>query len=223
MKKPLSVSIVLTIFVFFSIFGCSAGNRSSAPESSPLEHVPDVKIFPKGIQQMYSRSVTGMQKLGYVVTVSDPVTGLLTAERYMQFAVLEDKAESAGLNEKSSGDVFLTCLSILLVFGIVFLIVDAVSSDAQKNSSDHHDRSSSQKAHHDHSHSGSETPSAVTSYRYSISVRFTAMSDSATRVQTTISKVTITNGSPSGSMVIRSSVLLNELYRSLENEIFFLP
>jgi len=180
---------------------------------------PSYKMFSKHKEKVYRLSISALQKLGYVVTVSDANIGLISAEKYTTSPIIEDVQPVSTIKTKpSAGEVFFTFLSILLVFGLIIMIVDAASSNS--SSSTQSSNKETTEHHHSENHHVNTT---IESYKYILSIQYYAFSDTATKIVPAITKVTVSNGTSTSSSAIRSSVMMNEFYRSLENELFFVP
>ncbi|MFA5834042.1 MAG: hypothetical protein WDA22_11265 [Bacteroidota bacterium] len=220
MTKPLLVYSTIILFSLFSTIGCSSSRQTGMvqPAGKSVE-APSYKMFSKHKEKVYRLSISALQKLGYVVTVSDANIGLISAEKYTTSPIIEDVQPVSTIKTKpSAGEVFFTFLSILLVFGLIIMIVDAASSNS--SSSTQSSNKETTEHHHSENHHVNTT---IESYKYILSIQYYAFSDTATKIVPAITKVTVSNGTSTSSSAIRSSVMMNEFYRSLENELFFVP
>ena len=213
MKKPFMVYCTFILFSIYSLSGCASSNQ--APVMSGPK-APSSKIILTPKDDVQRAALISLQKLGYLVTDQRTASGIITAERFTSTQFAEDDTSSVnGRTKSSSPNPFLVFLSIILIFGLVFIIIDAASNSSSekggKNDRDH-DSGTHHYDHHD------DVPEPIISFKYVMTVRFTAVSDTATQVQPVITKVTMQNGASTNSRAVESSHLLNEFYRVLEKE-----
>jgi hypothetical protein len=213
MKKPFLVYCTLVLFSVYSLTGCAASNQvpvTSGPKA------PASKIVTVSKDEVQRAALVSLQKLGYLVTDQRTASGIITAERFSSSQFAEDDTSSVnGKAKNSSPNPFLVFLSIILIFGLIFIIIDAASnssSEEGKNKGHDNDRDDHHYDHHD------DGPEPIASYKYVMTVRFTAVSDTAAQVRPVITKITMRNGAPTDSRAVESSHLLNEFYRALEKE-----
>ena len=225
MTKPLLVYSTIILFSLFSIIGCSSSRQTGTvqPAGKSVE-APSYKMFSKHKEKVYRLSISALQKLGYVVTVSDANIGLISAEKYTTSPIIEDAQPVSTIKTKpSAGEVFFTFLSILLVFGLIIMIVDAASSNSSSSTQSSNKETTEHQKEEQHHSENHHVNTTIESYKYILSIQYYAFSDTATKIVPAITKVTVSNGTSTSSSAIRSSVMMNEFYRSLENELFFVP
>ena len=183
--KRVTLSVAVWYFLY-SIIGCGSSHEATKHldkyDALPYRDVTTVAVS-KDVA--YRAAILSLQQRGYVVTLSDPQTGLINAE-INSASVLpeEEKADQAAATKGSSvGSVLLFILSIVLVFGIVLLLLG--SSDKKSND----DSSSSSSGLQMNSGESAKT----TSYRYILTLTTTALADSATEVQISSVRMVLEN------------------------------
>ncbi|NUN69136.1 MAG: hypothetical protein HUU02_05445, partial [Bacteroidetes bacterium] len=133
LTHPLLVFAVLAVFTTVAITGCSSNH--AAGEYAPA--VPVTRTFTQGQALVFQRSITVLQRSGYVLTVSDAAAGVITAERYSSL----DQADRPQTvqREMTAGEKFLVFLSFVLVIGfIAMLFADSTKDDGGKSGSQEH-------------------------------------------------------------------------------------
>lgn len=210
MKTPFLVYATLIIFSVFSITGCSSSNHTTGT-SEPL--APATKVFSAAKEEVQRAAIVSFQKIGYLVTDQRIGADIITAERFTSTPFAE---ESGSSSKESSPNPFLVFLSIILIFGLIFMIFDAASNSTSDSSATK--KSDEGEHHRDHAQYENGGPETITSYKYVMTVHCTALSDTSTRVKPVITKITMRNGAPTDSRAVSSSALLNEFYAALQQE-----
>lgn len=219
MNRPFLVYVTLILFSVFSITGCSS-TGAAGKNSPPGPPAPASKEFSVSRDAAVKASSISLQKLGYLVTDQNITAGTITAERFTTSPFAVDDTSAVKSNASSSPNPFLVFLSFILIFGLVFLIIDAASnpSSGTEKKQDQHD-----DVHHHYNTERNGTPAPVLSYKYVMTVRFTAVSDTVTNAEPVITMISMRNGAPTNSAAVRSSTLLNEFYQGLKIELKLKP
>ncbi len=219
MNRPFLVYVTLILFSVFSITGCSSSG-AAAKNTPPGPPAPASKDFSVSRDAAVKASSIALQKTGYLVTDQNITAGTITAERFTTSTFAVDDTSSVKSKASSSPNPFLVFLSIILIFGLVFLIIDASSnsSSGTEKKPDQHD-----DVHHHYDTDRDGTPAPLLSYKYVMTVRFTAVSDTVTKAEPVITMISMNNGAPTNSEAVRSSTLLNEFYQGLKNELMLKP
>jgi hypothetical protein len=181
------VLFVAVWYFFYAIIGCG----SSHDATKHLDKYDDLTYSDKTTVNVsrdvvYKAAILSLQQRGYVVTMSDPQTGLINAEINSGSMLPEEQKaeEAAAAKGPSVGRVLLVILSIILVFGIVLLLVGS-SDDKSK---DERSRSSSSIR------VNAGEPTNTSSYRYILTLTMTALADSATEFQISAVRMVLENG-----------------------------
>lgn len=211
--RPLLVFTVLTLFTTVSVIGC----RSTGAITSEVPAVPVVKTFTHSSALVFQRSITVLQRSGYIITVSDAAAGIITAERY---STLDQSDKPLPEKQKMSvGESFLVFISFVLLFGfIIMLFADSSKANDDKKTS----KERNEQDHHRHDDSA-ENMQTVESFRYVLTFRIHNEGARSTSVHATVTKVTVSNGTPLRTAAINSSMITDGFFRLLTDELTFAP
>jgi hypothetical protein len=194
--------------------GCSA-SRQIPDTSTQAPPAPNYRSFSHSSTNVFRSLEKVLYNRGYIVTSRDERGGAITAEHYTTTPLQEDQApvQPAG---PSAGQVILVILGIIFIVGLIYIIVDSASSSnhASNEKEEHHDNDHGE--HYEDHHA-----STTVAYKYIVSIRTTAVTDTSSRVEVQTTKVIIENGTPTSSAAIESSATLNNFFDALENELAF--
>lgn len=222
LQRPAFALTVLFSFSLYSIIGCAV---EGGTQRSSLPPVPPVRTFDHASAKVIPAIEKVLHNQGYAIVSTDRAGGSLTAELFTASPLQEDTAPQDTTAKKgmSTGEVILVVLSIVLIVGLIFIIIDAATSDSGNAKSsdndrhdDHRDHDRPQEMHHDH-----DVPGKTVGYRYVMNVRTVAVNDTSTRVETALTKVTIVDGTPTSSVPVQSSAAVKIFFESLANELYF--
>ena len=209
-----SVAVFVAVcFFFYSIFGCGSSNETTRHldkyDTLPYQDVTTVDV-PQGVA--YRAAILSLQQRGYVVTLSDPQTGLINTEINSPDIIPEEqKATQAATTEDSSvGTILLGILSIILIFGIVLWLVASSDEESEDDSS-----STASNVH-------AGEPKKTTSYRYILTLTTTALTDSSTEIQMSAVKMTLENGSVIHSAKFENKYLNYSVFDGLYDQLSML-
>lgn len=211
-------SVTLTValcFLFYSIVGCGGSNETTRHldkyDDSPYRDVMTVSVSK---EVAYRAVIASMQQRGYVVTLSDPQTGLVNTEiNSSRILPEEQKLLQVPKQGPSVGKVLLVILSIVLVFGIVLLLVGS-SSDKSKD-----DRSSAAPTTGSGTTYVSSEPAKTTSYKYIVTLNTSALTDSSTQIQISAVRMELENGSVKNSGKFESKYLNYSIFDALYEQL----
>ena len=137
MKFPTfkSVTLAVTIcFAFYSIVGCSSAERTTKYldkyDSMPYK---DAITVHASKDVAYKAAIVSLQNRGYILTLSDPQTGIANLELNSPTKLPEEEKQSEVDNSLSAGTVVLIVLACVLVVGLIVLIANASSDDDSKD------------------------------------------------------------------------------------------
>ncbi|HLP18131.1 MAG TPA: hypothetical protein VK470_17870 [Bacteroidota bacterium] len=201
-------------FFIFSLEGCTTTGQISQP-STQAPPVPSRQFYSLPSKSVFRSIEKVAYNRGYIVTMRDEAAGALTAEQYTTTPVEEDRNEVKPTGP-SAGDVIITILGIICLVGIIVVIARILSSSntSSNNTEYHHDNA--REEYYD-----SREEQHTVGYRYVMNFRTTALTDTTSQVDVTISKVVIENGTPTSSAPINSSALRKGFFEALENELAF--
>lgn len=223
--RPSILLSVLFVFSLYSIAGCA---MEGGAQRSAIPPVPPVRTFTHSSATVFPAVEKVLHNQGYAVTSTDRTGGSLTAELFTSSPLQEDAAapDTTAKKGMSTGEVILVVLSIVLIVGLIFIIIDAATSDSGNTQKSDHDRNGGREEHRDHDrpsggHHDHDVPGKTVGYRYVMNVRTIAVNDTTTRVETALTKVTIVDGTPTSSVPVQSSAAVKIFFESLANELYF--
>lgn len=194
MKKIITY-VSLVSFLIYSFAGCSSSSQTQLPQGKKqvVEFISD-HTFNYSKEEVYRASISALQKRNFLITLSDPATGIVNGD-YSSSKLLQEE-EDAQASDKSS--FLTTCLTIVGIVLFIWLIALIFSSDS--SSSD------------DSSSSNYDSDSKVYSYRYYNSLKLTSLSENQTEVSLQLIRMDLENG-----VVVNQKEVQNSLF----NEAFF--
>ncbi len=151
---------------------------------------------------------------GYIVTSRDEHGGMITAEYATTSPLQEDQMGGQTASGPSIGEVILVILGIICIVGLIYIIADAASSQNQSSDGKKDHRGNDHREdYHDH-----EASTSI-AYKYTMSIRTTAVTDTSSMVEAHLMKVVIENGTPVSSAAIKSSVTIGNFFDALEKDL----
>jgi hypothetical protein len=241
---------IVAFTVHFTLFisACETSNSTYSSDNSEAEMtysnqsanaeqvyaIPynDTKSFLSKKSDTYNAISSSLQKLGFVLTMSDFNGGVISAEKSIQsldpeqalpYDPNEIANESNNINVKSSdnddvGKAILIILSIVLIVGIIFIIAGAASSNSSSNrQSNNRNDDCPPERHHEDNHRSS-APETVTSFKYITSFSISE-NNMVSTVKMNLTRTTIQNGSPISTESIKNSKFNSRVFKSIEKEI----
>jgi hypothetical protein len=209
--KRVTLSVAVWYFLY-SIIGCGSSHDATKHlDKYDALAYRDVTTVAVSKEVAYRAAILSLQQRGYVVTLSDPQTGLINAEiNSASILPEEQKADQAAATKGPSvGSVVLFILSIVLVFGIVLLLLG--SSD-NKSKDDSSSSSSGLQIN-------SGEPSKTSSYRYILTLTTTAVADSATELQLSSVRMVLENGGVISSTKFENKYLNYSVFDALYDQL----
>ena len=209
--KIVTLSVAVCYF-FYSIIGCGSSTDATKHldkyDALAYQDVTKVDV-PKDVA--YRAAILSLQQRGYVVTLSDPQTGLINTEINSPDIIPEEqKANQAPTTKGSSaGSILLMILSIILIFGLVLLLLGP-SDDKSKD-----EKSSTSSS----VHPGSSAPTKTTSYRYIVTLTMAALTDSTTELQISTVRMRLENGSVTESARFENKYLNYSIFDALYDQL----
>ncbi len=207
-------SVTLTValcFFFYSIVGCGSSNE--APRHlDKYDDLPyrDVMTVSVSKEVSYSAIIASMQQRGYVVTLSDPQTGLINTEiNSSRILPEEQKMLQVPKPGPSVGHVLLVILSVILIFGIVLLIA---GSSSEKSKDDKSSTTSSAGV-------VSSEPPRTTSYKYIVTFNTSALTDTSAQIQISAVRLELENGSVKNSGKFESKYLNYSIFDAVYEQL----
>jgi len=130
---------VIYFFAFYAICGCSSTKQSTTYldkyDTKPYTGAITVKASE---DVAYKTAIVSLEKRGYILTLSDPQTGVANLELSTSTKLPEEEKQiQANDSGPSAGTIILYALAIVLVVGIIILLLsssdDSKDKDKDKN------------------------------------------------------------------------------------------
>jgi hypothetical protein len=238
MKFPRTRSAIIALtfsFTFYSIVGCSSAGQSTKYldkyDSMPFE---DAIVVKASVDAAYKASINVLQKRGYMLTLSDPKTGIANLELNSPRILPEDEkkaqAEDKGL---TTGQIILIAVAVVLVVGIIYLIASSSDDSKDKDKKDDNTKNNKNDHPHDNGHhfvpplgpfvspfadACVTAPSPKPSFLYIVSVTTTALTDSTTEVYLSTERLDLQNGDVLNSQRFENKYLNYSIFDAIDNE-----
>ena len=194
MKKIITY-VSLVSFLIYSFAGCSAPAQTQLPQNRKQKvDFSSERTFNYSKEEVYRAGISVLQKRNFLITLSDPATGIVTGD-YFSSKVLQEEEEAQSSGKSSFLKTCFTIVGIVLFIWLIALIFNSSSSSSDDDSSSNYD-----------------SDSKVYSYRYSNSLKLTSLSENETNVSLQLIRMELENG---------AVVNQGEVQNSLFNEAFF--
>lgn len=192
--------LLLFTFTLNSLIGCSG---SESIRSLPHDQIryKDIEQFPVKKEKLYSICLLVLQEKGYIIKLSDPKTGLINAEFNSSSLIKEDADEL-----RRQDNTCINILSIILLVGIIFAIVSALSSDSDNSNI------SNECCDQDENYY-TETP--VGSYQYNLTLTISSVNSDSAVCRIVLIRSFIENG----TVVSQNSLMNKDFNHNFFNEI----
>jgi hypothetical protein len=199
----------LTIFVaastlFYSVIGCGGASQSTKHldryDALPYRDSFVVKAEPADV---HKAALLSLQQQGFVITLSDPISGLVTAEKNGADRIAAELKQEASGKEDSRGtlETILGAVGILFLLGVLAAIFSSgcnqsSSSSAQSGSTTYVNRA----------------PETKKSYRYVVTVNTETRDTLGTVIQFSAVRMYLENGSIQSTEPFSNKYLNYELF-----------
>jgi hypothetical protein len=203
-SKALVVCVTLS-FTIYTLTGCGSSRQAIAHlDKYDKEPYISAADFPAEQETIYRAVLNSVQSRGFLVTLSDPKTGLLTAEINQGKLLPEEEKqiEFDSQSKSSSSSVVWTILGVVFLVGIVIWILSLTSSNDETSSSKKEIEHSPPHHHHEE-----ETIPTVKSFRYVVSFTITPIQTDTTTVRISAVRMNIENGT-----IVSTTTLENKFF-----------
>lgn len=210
MKKSFTF-LVLVSFLVYSTFGCSTEPSTKHLDKYDDRVYADLATYQSSRESVYRAAILGLQQKGYVITLSDPQTGLMSGEVQSAQPIAEEFKAEKMAEEPSGGNVLIAILGIVFLFGIIAWL--ASSSDTQENKEE--DKRSRTESHY-------HEPPAETksmSYKYVVSLSLKTVDSVSTEVRISAVRTSFENGNVSGSGLLENKYLNYSVFEAIQRQL----
>lgn len=198
-----AVTIVVTAcFGFYCIGGCGSSEAMKRLTKYEGRGYTDVMVIRGAVDDVYKASVAALQTEEFNVTLSDPQTGLLSAEKYSASVIPEDQKALDDAKEPASvWAIVIGVLAIILVVGLIAILVSSCNETDKEGSQKSKDKESTTTA------VVVPPPQTVTGYKYIVSLTLARVASDSTEIDITATKMFVENGVVTSSAPMRSKYL----------------
>jgi hypothetical protein len=210
MKKGLTF-VVLISFLLYSLFGCSSEPSTKHLDKYDDRVYADLATYQSSRESVYRAAVFGLQQKGYVITLSDPQTGLISGEVQSAQPLAEEFKAAKMSEEPSSGNILITILGIVFLFGIIAWL--ASSSDSN-NDKEKEKRSRNEPHYHD-----SPTETKTLSYKYVVSLTLATVDSASTKMRISAVRTSFENGGVTSSGLVENKYLNYSIFEAIQHQL----
>ena len=206
-----TLAVACTFFLYTIVLpGCG----SSAPSTKHLDkydQLPyrDTFTLNGSGQTVYRAAIRVLQQEGYIVSLSDPQTGLINAE-LNSGQVLAEEAKASQPEESSGTSLFWTIIGFVFLFGLIALIIG--SEDSEQEQKDERSRFRERDPSVDVTVEDSKT----ISYRYIVTINANPIDETSTEVQISAVRMQLENGGVVDSRRLQNKYLNYRLVDLIE-------
>ena len=191
MKKTI-IYISLFSFLYYSLSGCAVPQQTQLQQNGKQkEIIVSDHTFRFSKEEVYRAGISALQKKNFIISLSDPSTGIVNGE-YSSTGLLPEDEEALTAGGSKFIKACATIVSIVLVVGLIFAIFNSNNSSSNTNSSDDYH---------------SDSPSKVYSYKYFASLQLDYILGNETDVSLHLIRMELENGA-----VVRQTEVKNNLF-----------
>ena len=210
MKKALTLFVLIS-FLAYSFFGCSSEPSTKHLDKYDDRVYADLATYQSSRESVYRAAIFGLQQKGYVLTLSDPQTGLISGEVQSAQPLAEEFKAAKMSEEPSSGNVLIAILGIVFLFGIIGWLA---SSSNSTNDKEKEKRSRNEPHYHD-----ATTETKTLSYKYAVSLTLATLDSSSTEVRISAVRTSFENGSVTGSGLMENKYLNYAVFEAIQRQL----
>jgi hypothetical protein len=192
---------LLFIFTLYSLTGCSGSESIRSPRADQIIY-RDNEQFLVNRDELYSVCLFVLLEKGYIIKLSDPETGLINAEFNSTSLIEEDADESI-----KQDNTCVNIISIVLLVGIIFLIVSALSSGSDNSAGGNECRSEDESFY--------TAESSVSSYQYNLTLTIFSVNADTSGCSLVLIRSYIENG----TVISQNSLMNKEFNYNFFNDI----
>ena len=195
--KSLTLFISVCV-VLHSVTGCGSSNQAVNIYSQYDTHeFSEEQTFNAAKETVFTAALRALENRGYVLTLSDPVAGIMTAEHNTENILPEERQtlEHQQYHEDHS-NAFLTFLGIILFVGILAKMISSSHEGSEDQSAGQ--KSCSQQNLPIHNEYG---------LRYTTTISLTTMSTTSTVARISVIKMELENGTVKNSFKLYNKYL----------------
>lgn len=201
MKKIITY-VSLVSFLIYSFAGCSSSSQTQLPQGGKqtVEFISD-HTFNYSKEEVYRAAISALQKRNFLITLSDPVTGIVNGD-YSSSKLLQEEEDARSSGKSSFLTTCLTIVGIVLFIWLIALIFSSDSSSSDNSSSSNYD-----------------SDSKVYSYRYSNSLKLISLSENQTEVSLQLIRLDLENGAVVSQAEVQNSLFNEAFFSMMEKEL----
>jgi len=205
MKKGLTF-VVLISFLVYSLFGCSTEPSTKHLDKYDDRVFADLAMYQSSRDSVYRAAVFGLQQKGYVITLSDPQTGLISGEVQSAQPLAEELKAAKMSEEPSNGNILIAILGIVFLFGIIAWLA---SSNKEKE----------KRSRNEPPYADAPTGTKILSYKYVVSLTLAAVDSASAEVRISAIRTSFENGSVTGSGLMENKYLNYVIFEAIQRQL----
>ncbi|MFA6980008.1 MAG: hypothetical protein WC209_11885 [Ignavibacteriaceae bacterium] len=203
MKKTM-IYISLFSFLYYSLSGCATPQQTQFSQNGKQnEVVVSDHTFRHSKEEVYRAGISALQKRNFMITLSDPSTGIMNGE-YSSSDLLPEEMQALSKGGSQFMKACATILGIILVVGLFAEAFNSNKSSSNNNSSNNYD---------------SNSDSRVYSHRYLASLKLEPILANETDVSLHIIRMDLENGAVVKQAEVQNQLFNKAFFSSIENEL----
>lgn len=206
------VPIILASFVLYTTAGCGSSQSTQHLDKYDDRPYVDIATYSFSKDQVYKAAVIALQQRGYVVTLSDPQTGLINGELQNPIVIPEEQKAAEQSGKPSPASILIAILGVIFLFGIIAWLAN--SSDSSDSSSENNQRDRHREPY--------DPPPAETktlSYRYIVTLNLAPYAMDSTEVILSAVRTELENGSVASSGRIENKYLNYSIFEAIQAQL----
>ena len=204
-----SIPFVLASFILYSASGCGPSQSTRHLDKYDDRAYADIATFSFSKDRVYQSAIIALQQKGYVVTLSDPQTGLINGEIQNSIVIPEEQKAAEQSEKPSAGSILIAILGVIFLFGIIAWLVN--SSDSSNSSGENDKR----ERHREPYYSPAEE-TKILSYRYIVTLNLAPLGMDSTEVVISAVRTELENGSVASSGRIENKYLNYSIFEAIQ-------
>ena len=207
-----SIPFVLASFILYTAAGCGSGQSTRHLDKYDERPYADIATYSFSKDQVYKSAIIALQQKGFVVTLSDPQTGLMNGELENSDVIPEDQKAAEQRDKPSTGSILIAILGIIFLFGIIAWLASASdSSDASKDSD--------KRERHREPYYSPPAETKTLSYRYVVTVSLAPYGMDSTEVVISAVRTEMENGGVGSSVRMENKYLNYSIFEAIQNRL----
>ncbi|MBI3006131.1 MAG: hypothetical protein HYY49_12055 [Ignavibacteriales bacterium] len=207
------IPFVFASFVVYVVSGCGTTQPTRHLDKYDSRPFADIATYIFSMDDVHKAAVLALQQKGYIVTVSDPVTGLVNGELESPDILAEEQKFEEQHEGPSAGTILLGILGIIFLFGIIAWLVS--STDDPSDSTSEHEK----RERHREPYYSPPDKEKTASYRYVVSLTLSPYGMDSTEVVISAMRSKLENGGVVSSGRMENKYLNYSIFEGIQARI----